>query len=169
MLMSCPREKEVKALVERGQWPLAWPADLLAHANECRICSDLVLVTGVFRHARAQAGAPRHAVSPGMLWWRAQLRRRNEAMERLERPALAAYFFALGLMLVLTTAFLVAQARQDGGWLAQLKSLAGRALNLPALWTAALSGSGAAWTIISALLTCVLIAATTVYLAIDRT
>ena len=168
MLRPCPREKEVKALVERGQWPLAAPAELLAHAGSCRACSDAALVSQIFREARAHAGGPEHAVSPGMIWWRAQLRRRNEAMSRLERPALAAYFFALGLALVVTAAFLIAQARQGTGWLTQLKTLVMQALNLPALWDSALSGSGAAWITISALLTFLLIAATSIYLAIDR-
>lgn len=168
MLSGCPREKEVKALVERGQWPQATPAELLAHASGCRACGDVAVVAQAFRAARAQAAGPGHAVSPGMIWWRAQLRRRNESLERLNRPALAAYFFAFGLTLALTLGFLIVQAREGAGWLAQLKGLAAQALNLPALWDAALSGSGAAWMVISALLTCVLIAAATVYLVVEK-
>lgn len=168
MLRPCPREKEVKALVERGQWPQATPSELLAHASACRACGDVALVTQAFQDERGRAGGPVHVMSPGMIWWRAQLRRRNEAIARLNRPAMAAYFFAFGATLVLTAAFLIVQARQEGGWLSQLRSLAGQALNLPALWNAALSGSGAAWMTISAVLSGVLIAATTVYLALDR-
>ncbi len=55
MLRSCPREAEVKALVERGQWPQACAPELRAHVDSCRSCSELVLVTAAFQRARNQA------------------------------------------------------------------------------------------------------------------
>src|ERR1035438_4613488 len=86
MLRRCPREKEVKELVERGHWPQACAPELRAHVNDCRSCGELVLVTSAFQKARIEAAGAAKLGSPGVLWWRAQLRRRNEAVERIGRP-----------------------------------------------------------------------------------
>ena len=37
MLSACPRETEVKELVELGQWPQACAAELRAHVDSCRV------------------------------------------------------------------------------------------------------------------------------------
>ena len=63
-LGSCPREKEVADLLHRGHWPQACPADLRAHVDACRSCSELVLVTQAFQSARANADWPRAVLSP---------------------------------------------------------------------------------------------------------
>jgi len=57
MLRACPRDKEVKELVERGQWPVAAATapELRAHVDGCRSCGDLVLVAMAFQNARAEA------------------------------------------------------------------------------------------------------------------
>ena len=43
MLRACPREKEVKELVERGRWPVAEATapELHAHISQCRSCREL--------------------------------------------------------------------------------------------------------------------------------
>jgi len=76
-----------------------------------------VLVTETFRNARAAAAGAAKLGSPGLLWWRAQLRRRNAAVERIGRPLLSAQIFALATILLLTVGFVVSQARHGLGWL----------------------------------------------------
>ena len=48
MLRTCPREKDVKELVELGQWSVAaaTAAELRAHVDGCRSCRELVLAGG---------------------------------------------------------------------------------------------------------------------------
>lgn len=123
MLRSCPRESEVKALVERGQWPQACAPDLRAHVNSCRSCSELALVTTAFQRARNQALVAAKLDSPGLLWWRAQLRRRNAAVERISRPILSAQIFAIAINVVLAVGVAVWQARHDLAWLTWLQQL----------------------------------------------
>ena len=156
MLHSCPREKEVKELVECGRWPVAaaTATELQAHVGNCRSCSDLVLVTAVFQCARAEAVREAKIGSAGVLWWRAQLRRRNEAVEQISRPILGAQIFALAVMLALAIGFVVWQARHGLAWLAwpiwscsflQLPQTAALHLDFlsPATqWVSTLSGSG---------------------------
>jgi hypothetical protein len=120
---SCPREAEVKALVERGQWPQACAPDLRSHVSACRSCSDLALVTAAFQRARNQAVGAAKTGSPGLLWWRAQLRRRSVAVERISKPILSAHIFALAVNLVVAAAVAVWQARHGVAWLTWLEQL----------------------------------------------
>lgn len=122
-LRSCPREVEVKALVERGQWPQACAPDLRDHVSACRSCSELALVTSAFQRARNHAIGAAKLGSPGLLWWRAQLRRRNVAVERISKPILSAQIFALAVNVVVAAAVAVWQARHGVAWLTWLEQL----------------------------------------------
>ena len=89
MLRACPREKELAALIQRGQWPAASPAELGAHVGVCRGCGDLSIAMQAFQAARAESIRAVQPAAAGVLWWRAQLRRRKAAVERIGRPSWA--------------------------------------------------------------------------------
>jgi hypothetical protein len=114
---SCPYEPEIKTLLERGHWPNASTPELRAHAASCRGCSDLVLVTQAFRGARAASVNVANLNAPGVLWWRAQLRRRNEAIARMSKPILGAQVFALSITLLTAVGLVISQAKQGLHWL----------------------------------------------------
>ena len=138
ILRACPREKELTAQLRLGHWPEACSADLRAHVDGCKTCRDLMAVTLAFRGERAFASAAARLESPGALWWRAQLRRRNAALERIARPVLGAQIFAVVLALVAAGIFLAIQARQ--GWFTWLADLS-RAFHIAALLPPALQNS----------------------------
>jgi hypothetical protein len=156
MLRTCPREKEIKELVEHGQWPVAaaTAAELRAHVDSCRSCGDLVLVAAAFQRARAEAVGEAKIGSAGALWWRAQLRRRSAVVEQIGRPILGAQIFAFAVNLVLAVGFVAWQARHGlawlawpiwSGWIAQLPqttSLHLGSLSPASLWSSTLSSSG---------------------------
>ncbi len=116
---TCARHSEIKSLLERGSWPAAATPDLRAHASDCQSCAQLVLLTQAFRQDRisAQTAAAPRLEAPGVLWWRAQLRRRNSAIERLQRPFFGAQIFAVGLSLIAAVVFLAWQSKQGLAWL----------------------------------------------------
>ncbi len=126
---TCTRETEIKSLLARGHWPAAATPDLRSHADTCAACGQLVLLTQAFRSDRAQAAATARLEAPGVLWWRAQLRRRNAAIERLQRPLIGAQIFAVALSLIAAVVFLAWQSKQGLAWLADLP----RALHFEAL------------------------------------
>jgi hypothetical protein len=167
-LFGCAREKEVAELLKHGQWPQACPAELRAHAGACRVCGELVLVSGAFQKARVQAGTVARLEAPGPLWWRAQLRRRNAALERIRKPVLGAEIFALTITLLVAAGFLVSQAGKDHGWLAWFEDLP-KALHFEALWsTAPASFDSNLWLVFPVLAILALLSGVVVYFASEK-
>lgn len=140
MLGTCPREKDVREMLALGQWPVATAPELRTHVDGCSGCKELVLVTTAFQRARTEAVGAAKMGSPGLLWWRAQLRRRNAAVERIGKPILGAQIFALIVYVLLAVGFVVWQARNGFSWLTRLEELPQTtALQLDSLWSSALS------------------------------
>ena len=177
MLRTCPREKEVKELVERGQWPVAAATEpeLCAHVSGCRSCGELALVSVAFQRARADASEVAKLGSPGVLWWRAQLRQRNAALERIGGPILGAQIFALAINLLVAVGFVAWQARHGLAWLTRMGQLSQAAAFhidsqwVNSLWNGAVSGSVWNWMILlPAAATLALLGGVAVYLAFEK-
>jgi hypothetical protein len=177
MLSPCTRENEVKELVGRGQWPQACAPDLRAHVESCRSCTQFALVATTFRRARTEAIASVTLPPPGVLWWRAQLRKRNAAVEKIGRPILGAQIFALAINLALAVAFVVWQARHGIAWLRWFwspTSLAQTAtFHFDSLWSAdffnsSLSSIANPLVLIPAIATLALLGGAVVYLASEK-
>jgi hypothetical protein len=169
MLKNCPHEKEVRELIEGGQWPLAASSELRAHVGECRTCSDLALVARVFQNARIETMAAAKPASPGVLLWRAQLRRRNAAVERLTRPLLGAQIFALAVTLLAGLGFMGFEARHGLAWLNWLEQIPqGVGPLWDNLFSASVTSSGWAWMVLVAgLATLLLLGGVAIYKATD--
>jgi hypothetical protein len=120
MKFRCQHEAEIRELLRRGHWPNASPAELRAHAESCGRCSDLVLLTVSFRGARAAASREAQLPPPGVLWWRAQLLRRNAQIARINRPILGAHIFALAVLFLIAAAVALSHLRESANWLAEL-------------------------------------------------
>ncbi len=130
----CSREAEVRALLRNGHWPHACPAELRAHAASCTTCGNQVLITQAFRADRAFLAHTVQLPPPGVLWWRAQLRRRNAAVERISKPIFGAQIFAIAIALLLAGGVVLSQARYGLHWLAKLPQ--SPTFNLASLWPA---------------------------------
>jgi hypothetical protein len=160
--ITCAREKEVAEFLHRGHWPQACTPELRDHVAACRQCSDLVLVTQTFQSARASTTPPR-LESPGALWWRAQLRRRNSALERINRPILGAQIFALAVALVLGVGMLGWESRHGMKLAALLHDL-----HLSALLPTSLTIEGNLWLILPLAATLALVSGVILYLATEK-
>jgi hypothetical protein len=167
---ACSRENEVAELLARGHWPQACAPELRSHIEACPACSDLILVTRAFQSARAEAVSTAKGGSGGALWWRAQLRRRNAAVERAGRPILGAQVFALAVNLLLVAGFLVYQARHGFNWLSWLEQLPqSQPIHFEVLWPSALFTSGWSFTLlIPVLATLALVGGVAVYLVSEN-
>jgi len=99
-MTGCAFEKDLSLALHEGRWPAACDPALQAHVAACASCSDLALVTTTLQRARAAASQAPALPPPGVLWWRAQVRRRNTAAERMSRPIVFTEVVALAATLV---------------------------------------------------------------------
>ena len=160
----CVRERELTDVLQQGFWPDACPAELRAHVESCRACSDVVLMTRSFEAARKETMRTARLESAGALWWRAQLRRRNAAIKTVGRPILGAQIFALAVSLVVAAAVLVWQGSAFKSWFAELLP---RTLHLDALLRELSPSGGAMWVVLP-LATVVLLGGVVVYLSTEK-
>lgn len=161
---TCSRERDVSDLLQKGHWPHACPEELRTHVASCRICSDVVLVTETLQASRKQAAELPRLEPAGAIWWRAQLRRRNAAIEKVSRPILGAQIFALTMALVIIAAIAVWQVGNWSAWVADLPG----ALHLNALIPSSMPESSILWIIMPVLATVVLLSGIVAYLASEK-
>jgi hypothetical protein len=136
---------------------------------DCRACADLLLVTQAFQQSRASTAAQAQLPAPGAIWWRAQLRRRNAAVERMGKPLQGAYVFALLIMAVVAVAVVISEARQGFHWpdwlgQSQISTVLAQTFN-PSAW---LSSGGSLAILIPVLASVALVGAVVVYLTVER-
>jgi hypothetical protein len=121
--IECPRESDVLTMVVTGQWPARVPDELRAHIAGCETCAELAVAAQAI-DAEAEATRPliRDLPSAGTIWWRAQLRARQEAVRDAVRPMTAVHTLGLAAIFAVAGAIFGASAQwfQTG-----LRSLAG--------------------------------------------
>jgi hypothetical protein len=166
----CTRENEVMALLLSGGWPAACEPELREHVAACTLCAQTVLLKSSFADALVQAKEAARLQSPGLLWWRAQLRRRHAAVQRVNRPIAGAQWFALFINLLAAVALLASQWRHLDRLTAWLSEIAQAPVFHPAaLWAMAAQQPG--WglmLLIPFALAFVVLGGITVYLATER-
>lgn len=120
----CSNEAELAKALKAGHWPEGCTPELRTHVAACRNCSEQVLVTQAFQRARNESGAAIPPDLAGLLWWRAQLRRRNLANQRTSRPINVAQSFALLVNLALAIVFVAWQYHHGLRWASWWSDLA---------------------------------------------
>lgn len=168
MLSSCNREAELLELLRTGGWPLAVDPELRIHVASCRRCSDVLLVTQALQASRAETGAAASLPDPGILWWRAAIRRRTAAVERMNRPIAGAQGFALALAALALVGLIVTQARHALHWLAWLAAVqdSSSAIAEPLQWLGAHSSN--LLIVVPALATLAIVGGMAAWLALER-
>src|SRR5579859_6937960 len=122
---SCSQEIELTRALREGRWPTACDPELRQHVEQCEACNDLVFVATTLGQARDQEMEGPSAMSPGLLWWRAQLQRRNAALEQVSKSIGVAGKFALTVSVMTTFGLVVWQRAPLWDWLAGFQDLPG--------------------------------------------
>ena len=121
----CVLETEITQALSTGHWPSAIGPELRTHVETCPRCSDLILVTETIQRVRRACMLAEHPMSPSLLWWRAQLRRRNYAEVQMSQPVCFAHTFAWLMSGLLAVVFVVSQYRHGlcwGHWWSQINA-----------------------------------------------
>ena len=93
--VECEFEPDVLAAVLQSLWPDRVDADLRAHVAGCEICSDVAAVAGALEETSSEMRSRTALPDAGLVWWRAQLRARREAVQAAGRPITVAQLVAL--------------------------------------------------------------------------
>jgi hypothetical protein len=167
-MKSCPHEAEVQAILRRGHWPEACDPEFRKHLETCRACAEQLLVLHAFHNARTHAMQATRLDHPNLIWWRAQLRRRNDALQRVSKPIATAQIFALCVAIFAGAALLIFQIRRGFSWSSLLPDSSGLS-HLDALsFFASLTADWGLFLLLAGLGTLALLGGVVLYLAADR-
>jgi hypothetical protein len=116
----CPRETELLESLQTSAWPDCCAADLRDHVAGCSACSELeaIVLPLLDEHHAAVSSAP--VPGSGAVWWRAQLRARQEAARRAARPITIAQAIGFACALGIVAGGLTLLAPAFGVWLASV-------------------------------------------------
>ena len=134
MTRACPHEEAVlAATLADARAPL--PDAVVAHLAACDSCRELHIVATALQHDHAASLAQVRVPSAGQVWWRAELRARQEAAAAATRPITVATGLAVASLLGL----LVSLGGAIAWWLQD-------SLAMPAMLTGLVATlSAAAW------------------------
>lgn len=115
--IECPREQDVVDAILSRRWPSRCDDELRTHVHACPGCADLVEVAAAFLEARDLDEERPEVPSASLVWWRAQLRAREEAARLARRPLGAARIAGLACASLLVIVALQAIAPAAWHWL----------------------------------------------------
>jgi hypothetical protein len=118
----CEKEQAVTEMLQTGRWPDACDSALRSHVENCVVCSEVVLVAQFLREEHAALSAEMKLPDAGLVWWKAQLRARREAVELATRPIALAERFAVACGMAVLLAFMVWKWSDFHTWLGRLVS-----------------------------------------------
>jgi hypothetical protein len=101
-MIECPREADVLDALASARWPDRVDAELSQHVASCEICRDVVAVSAAMQEDNDAALAEwndANVPSSGQMWWRAEMRARQDAVREASRPVTVAQGVAVGLTL----------------------------------------------------------------------
>jgi hypothetical protein len=90
-IVECGREQDVLDALAVERWPERVPEELRAHVAQCALCADLVAAVRPILADRVDLSSEGHIPSSGAMWWRAQMRARQEAAREAARPITVAH------------------------------------------------------------------------------
>ena len=90
----CSREQDVLDALAAGRWPERCDRELGAHVAACAICADVVDVARALQDAHDCAWQDARVPPSGRVWWRAEMRARQEAARRAAQPITAVHALA---------------------------------------------------------------------------
>jgi len=103
-LVECPREGDVLDALASARWPHRVDRELADHVASCGICTDVIAVAAAIREDHDAAWQEANVPSSGQMWWRAEMRARQDAIREASRPVTIAQGVAVVLALSVAAA-----------------------------------------------------------------
>jgi hypothetical protein len=83
---ACAREQDVLDMLAARRWPGRCEPELNVHLQTCAECRDLLAVSAALLSEHETAWAEARVPGSAVVWWRAQVRGREEAARAAARP-----------------------------------------------------------------------------------
>jgi hypothetical protein len=127
MKRECVRSADLLAAMTSGPVSQLSDDELLKHAETCESCREMVTVVSALRAERDRLRRNSTVPSAGLVWWRAQLRARQQAALRAAAPVTAVHAAAVVAAVVLAVALVSVLIRSLGtaslaGWVPAIPS-----------------------------------------------
>ena len=119
MLGSCKSRDDVDSMLRKGYWPNGCDEELHAHVEGCQQCQEWILLTQSFQRARRESIEEARLGSSFLLWWKAELRRRDTALTQASRPMMLAHSFAVVVGVVAVVVLLMLARGSILDWFTQ--------------------------------------------------
>jgi hypothetical protein len=84
--IECAREQDVIDAVRTRRWPDGGDRELRAHVASCPICRDVAAVAAAMHREHEWAWREARVPPAGRVWWRSEMRARQEAARNAARP-----------------------------------------------------------------------------------
>ena len=136
----CAHELDVYDAISTGRWPARVDAELRDHVASCAICTDVVTVAAAFEAEPSTLPADHRLPESGVIWWKAQLRAREDARRTAGRPITVAQAIAFAACLGVAGALFGATSAWFQAWIGKLKIFLAT-LTLPSLPSISLPAS----------------------------
>ena len=129
MTRECVRAADVLAAMTAGREPGLANEELRQHADACESCREMVTVVSALRGERDRVRRTTTVPSAGLIWWRAQLRQRQQAALKATAPVTAVHAVAIIAAAVLAVVLATSVAPFVGmpslsSWVPQVPSAA---------------------------------------------
>lgn len=114
MRRECGRAADLLAAATGSPVPQLQDEELLKHAEACESCREMMTVVLALRAERDRLRRAAAVPSAGFVWWRAQLRARQQAALKAAAPVTFVHAAALVAVVVLAVVLASATARTFG-------------------------------------------------------
>jgi hypothetical protein len=165
----CPRETDLLDALQTSAWPDCSPRELRDHVAACTSCAELEAIVRPLLDERHVTMSSASVPPSGAVWWRAQLRGRQEAARKAARPITIAQAIGFACGLGVLAGGLTLLGPSFGVWFGWMTTLADslRSAQLPSItWTEIQSLAPATMAVLLALTMVLIVAPVAVYLAV---
>jgi hypothetical protein len=115
--IECIREQDVLDALSASRWPGRVDEELRTHVTGCAVCRALAAVVQPLLAARDDSSVDIRVPASGTVWWRAQIRAKQEAALKVGQPISIAQVLAAVVALVLAVAvYSVFSESLDAWW-----------------------------------------------------
>jgi hypothetical protein len=162
----CAREAELLDALQTSAWPDCCPRDLRDHVAACASCAELEAIVRPLLDEHHLAVSSASVPPSGAVWWRAQMRARQEAAQRAARPVSIAQAIGVACAVGVLAGGLTLLAPMLGDWFGWTAGLAG---TLPSVtWSEIQWLAPATMAVMLALTMVFVLAPVAVYLAVKE-